>query len=115
MLLTAPFQILISSQRDAAGYHCGADLVWDRHRIHQNAAGVPVAFLPIVARNETYHPLLGEKIVKSLSTVAVHLCTRSFPPPAKFARRPPILFPVSTQGAPSELFVVVSDKWIKGP
>lgn len=74
------FKTLISSQREAAGHRCGADLVWDRHRIHQNAAAVPVALLPIVARNQTYHPLLGGKIVKSLSTVAVHLCTRSFPP-----------------------------------
>lgn len=114
LLLTAPFQTFISSQQDAAvtivkSILCGivTQFIKNAHK-HRWC----LAFCPLWL--EMKLTVLSSERNSQKLAVALHLCTCSFLP-AKFTRRPPILFPVSIQGAPSELFVVVSDKWIKGP
>lgn len=112
--LTAPFKNLISSQQDAVltivkSILCRivTKFIKNAHK-HRWCLAFCLLWLEMKLT-----VLSSEKNSQKLVTVALHLCTCSFLP-AKFTRRPPILFPVSTQGAPSELYVVVSDKWIKG-
>lgn len=114
LFLTAPFQILISSQQDAVltivkSIFCRIVTKFIKYAHKHRWC---LAFCPLWLEMKLTI-LSSEKNSQKLVTIALHLCTCSFLP-AKFTRRPPILFPVSTQGAPSELYVVVSDKWIKG-